>query len=91
MFFILYDYRPLNKQSVVLILTILKTKVNFPVPEGLLHSIGLTVAILILLHWTNKYMPVTQCGRTAESLDIRPNIITLPVMYCDMTGCSNQP
>ena len=68
MFFILYDYRPLNKQSVVLILTILKTKVNFPVPEGLLHSIdnGLTVAILILLYWTNKYMPVTQCGRTAE-------------------------
>ena len=75
-----------------LILSTLKTKVDFPVPEGLLHSVddGLTVAILILLYWTNKHMPVTRCGDTAELLDIEPNIITLPVMYCDITGCSSQ-
>ena len=81
----------MNKQSAVLILSTLKTKVSFPVPEGLLHSVddGLAVSILILLYWTNKHMPVTWCGGTAESLDIRPNI-TLPVMYCDVTGCSSQ-
>ena len=92
MFFILYHHWPLNKQFVVLILSIQKTKVNFPVPEGLLHLVddGLTVAILVLLYWTNKHMPVIRCDCTAESLDIQPNIITLPVMYCEMTGCSNQ-
>ena len=65
---------------------------NFLVPEGLLHSVdgGLTVAILILLYWTNKHMPVTWCVGTAESLDIRPNITALPVMYSDMVGCLNQ-
>ena len=91
-FSFLYHHRPLNKQSTVLILSILKTKVNSPVPEGLLHSVddGLTLAILILLCWTNKHMPVTRYGGTTESRGIRLNIITLPVMYCDMTGCSNQ-
>ena len=75
-----------------LILSTLKTKVDIPVPEGLLHSVddGLTVAILIFLYWTNKHMPVTRCGDNAELLDIEPNIITLPVMYCDITGCSSQ-
>ena len=92
MFFILYHHRPLNKKSAVLILSTLKAKVNFPVPEGFLHLVddGLTVAILILLYWTNKYVPVTRCGGNTESLDLRPNIITLPVLYCDITGSSNQ-
>ena len=88
MVFVLYHDCPLNEESAVLISSILKTKVNFPVREGLLHSVndGLTVAILILPYWRNKYMPVTWCGGTAKS--DRPNIITLPVMYCDMTGFS---
>ena len=32
-----------NKQSAVLILSTLKTTVNFPVPEGLLHSLMMGV------------------------------------------------
>ena len=89
MFFILYCHCPLNKQSAVLILSILKTKINFPVPERLLHLVddGLAVAILILPFWTNKHMLVIQCGGSTELLDIRP---TLPVMYCGITGCSNE-
>ena len=83
MFFILYHHRPLNKQFAVLILSTLKTKVNFPIPKGLLHSVDdeLAVAILILLYWTKKHMPVTRSDDTPESLDLRPNIITLPVTF----------
>lgn len=92
MFLILHHHQPLNKQSAVLILLILKTKVNFPIRKGLLHSVddGLTVSIIIILYWKNNHMSVTQCGGTGELLDIRPNIITLLVTYCNMTGCLNQ-
>ena len=92
MFLILHHHQPLNKQSAVLILLILKTKVNFPIRKGLLHSVddGLTVSIIIILYWKNNHMSVTQCGGTGELLDIGPNIITLLVMYCNMTVCLNQ-